>query len=108
MNDLERYDYDLPRELIAQQPAPRRIDARLLVVDRSQQSIASRHVRDLPSLLRKGDCLVLNDTRVVPARLIGRRSQTGGHWEGLFLEVDAHGFWRILAKTRGKSIQNTV
>lgn len=101
MSDLAQYDYDLPEELIAQTPMTNRADARLLVVDRVAQSISHRHVRDLPELLTDKDCLVFNDTRVVPARLVGFRTATGGRWEGLFLSVDEHGLWRILGKTRG-------
>ncbi len=104
MSELDQYDYELPRHLIAQHPAPVRVDARLLVVDRRQQSLEHRHVRDLPEILRPGDCLVLNDTRVVPARLLGRRESTGGHFEGLFLEVGTGGLWRILCKVRGKLV----
>lgn len=101
MAESDQYDYELPRELIAQFPLARRTDARLMVVRRQDQSISHYYVRDLPELLRAGDCLVLNDTRVVPARLIGRRVATGGRWEGLFLESDRHGLWHLLGKTRG-------
>jgi S-adenosylmethionine:tRNA ribosyltransferase-isomerase len=102
MSDLDAYDYDLPRHLIAQEPLANRADARLLVVDRSSGSLAHSYVRDLPQILRPGDLLVLNDTKVVPARLIGYRTLTGGHWEGLFLRVDDQGLWRLLARSRGK------
>ena len=102
MSELDEYDYDLPKELIAQSPAVCRSDARLLVVDRRGKSLEHRHIRDLPEILRQNDCLVINDTRVVPARLVGRRHNTGGHWEGLFLEASPNGLWRILCKTRGK------
>ena len=102
MGELDQYDYELPRRLIAQSPAARRVDARLLVVDRSRNSLTHKHIRDLPELLGPKDCLVVNDTRVVPARLVGRRTRTGGHWEGLFLEADAAGLWRLMCKTRGK------
>lgn len=102
MSELSRYDYELPKHLVAQQPLARRSDARLLVVDRATDSLAHHHVRDLPELLRSGDCLVINDSRVLPARLVGRRTLTGGHWEGLFLSTDAEGHWRLLGKTRGK------
>lgn len=95
------YDYPLPRSLIADQPLARRTDARLMVVNRQGQTIEHRYVRDLPDLLRSGDCLVLNDTRVVPARVLGHRAQTGGRWEGLFLSVTPEGHWRLLGKTRG-------
>ncbi len=102
MCELTQYDYDLPQQLIAQSPAVSRTDARLLVVSRSRNSLEHKHIRDLPEFFRQGDCLVLNDTRVVPARLIGRRTRTGGRWEGLFLEADEKGLWRLLGKTRGK------
>jgi S-adenosylmethionine:tRNA ribosyltransferase-isomerase len=95
------FDYELPRELVAQEPLRRRIDARLLVVDRQRQEIEHRHVRDLPYLLSSGDRLVLNDTRVIPAQLAGNRVQTGGRWQGLYIETTSEGHWRILCKTRG-------
>jgi S-adenosylmethionine:tRNA ribosyltransferase-isomerase len=99
------YDYDLPRELIAQKPLAQRADARLLVVDRAAQTLTHQHVRDLPELLRPKDCLVINDTRVVPARLLGQRTMTGGRWEGLFIGIDpgSPDCWQLLAKTRGKA-----
>lgn len=102
MSDLDRYDYKLPKELIAQRPEDRRSDARLLVVDRRHGSLIHAHVRDLPDMLDEGDCLVLNDTRVVPARLVGYRSLTGGHWEGLFINEAGDGIWQLLCRTRGK------
>lgn len=102
MSELEQYDYVLPRELIAQQPLARRADARLLVVDRASGQLAHYHIRDLPELLRRDDCLVINDTRVIPARLVGFRTATGGRWEGLFLSADESGAWRVLGKARGK------
>ena len=102
MSELDRYDYELPKELIAQSPTVCRTDARLLVVDRGHNSLEHRYIRDLPEYLREGDCLVINDTRVIPARLVGRRQSTGGHWEGLFLEASPDGLWRVMCKTRGK------
>ena len=96
------YDYPLPRELIAQRPLKNRADARLMLVDRQSQSVSHHHVRDLPDLLRPNDCLVFNDTRVVPARLVGERADTGGRWEGLFLAADDSGAWKMLCKTRGR------
>ncbi|NQT41228.1 MAG: tRNA preQ1(34) S-adenosylmethionine ribosyltransferase-isomerase QueA [Planctomycetes bacterium] len=102
MSQLDQYDYELPPHLIAQSPPPNRVDARLLVVDRATGEISHQHVRDLPEILRKNDGLVLNDTQVLPARLVGLRTETGGRWEGLFLEATAEGLWRLLGKTRGK------
>ena len=100
--DIDNYDYRLPPELIAQEPLQRRADARLMVVDRRTGSIDHSHVRDLCSWFRRGDRLVLNDTKVIPARLVGYRTETQGRWQGLFLAHDEQGFWRILAKTRGR------
>jgi S-adenosylmethionine:tRNA ribosyltransferase-isomerase len=103
MADADLYDYDLPADLIAQEPLERRADSRLLNVRRGDGAIAHRHVRDLPEILRPGDLLVVNDTRVVPARIVGRRLRTGGRWEGLFLKTDdATGAWQLLAQTRGR------
>jgi S-adenosylmethionine:tRNA ribosyltransferase-isomerase len=102
MSELDAYDYDLPKELIAQQPLASRADARLMVVNRAEQSIEHAYIRDLPELLRPTDCLVLNNTQVVPARLVGRRERTGAKWSGLFLAADEHGAWQLLSKTRGR------
>jgi S-adenosylmethionine:tRNA ribosyltransferase-isomerase len=103
MPDADLYNYELPPELIAQESLADRAAARLLVVDRATGALEHRHVRDLPEILRPGDLVVVNDTRVVPARLIGRRVKTGGRWEGLFLRLDrASGAWELLASTRGR------
>jgi S-adenosylmethionine:tRNA ribosyltransferase-isomerase len=102
MSELDQYDYELPKHLIAQQPVLSRIDARLMVVDRKRKSLDHCYIRDLPEILRAGDCLVLNDTKVIPARLLGYRTETGGRWEGLFLESSPEGVWRVLSHTRGK------
>ena len=102
----DAYAYDLPEHLIAQEPLADRAAARLLVVNRCDGSIAHRSIRDLPALLQPGDLLVVNDTRVVPARLVGSRERTGGRWEGLFLRCatqEPHrGAWIVLAQTRGR------
>jgi S-adenosylmethionine:tRNA ribosyltransferase-isomerase len=71
--DVSDFDFDLPDELIAQEPAPARGGSRLLVMDRASGRVAHHHFSDLPTLLRAGDLLVVNDTRVFPARLIGTR-----------------------------------
>jgi len=95
------FDYELPDRLVAQRPAERRDESRLLVVRRSDRTLEHRTFHDLPELLAPGDLLVLNDTRVLPARLIGTRERTGGKWEGLYLGRDAEGRWELLAQTRG-------
>ena len=81
---LPEFDYPLPKERIAQLPLPRRDASRLLVLHRRTETIEHRTFRDLPDYLLPGDALVLNDTKVIPARLIGRRS-TGGKVEALLL-----------------------
>lgn len=95
-------DYDLPPHLIAQEPCPERDQSRLLVVNRSEPTLAHHVFADLPDLLRPDDLLVLNDTRVLPARLLGRRLRTGGKWEGLFLRSLPDGTWELLCQTRGR------
>ncbi|MBN1396089.1 MAG: tRNA preQ1(34) S-adenosylmethionine ribosyltransferase-isomerase QueA [Pirellulales bacterium] len=102
MSELDKYEYELPKELVAQSPAISRTDARLLVVHRDRNCLEHRFIRDLPEYLNQGDCLIINDTRVIPARLVGRRRNTGGRWEGLFLEASPDGLWRVICKTRGK------
>jgi S-adenosylmethionine:tRNA ribosyltransferase-isomerase len=102
MNELADYDFELPRELIAQHPLTVRSDARLLLVDRSCEKITHAYVRDLPDLLQPTDNLVLNDSRVLPARLVGHRLSTGGRWQGLYLRSDSSGVWEVIGKTRGK------
>ncbi len=105
LSELDAYDYPLPEALIAQKPLADRAAARLLALGRHDGSISHHCVRDLPGILRPGDLVVVNDTKVVPARLVGRREATGGRWEGLFLateEVGGRTLWRLLARTRGR------
>jgi S-adenosylmethionine:tRNA ribosyltransferase-isomerase len=82
---LQDFDFDLPEHLIAQEPATTRGTSRLLVVDRASRSWTHHFVTDLPSLLTPGDLLVVNDSRVVPARLLGHRDPSGGSVECLLL-----------------------
>jgi S-adenosylmethionine:tRNA ribosyltransferase-isomerase len=96
------FDYDLPPQLIAQEPAPERDRSRLMVVRRDAGTIEHHIFADLPDLLARGDLLILNDTRVIPARLIGRRARTGGKWEGLFLHETPDGLWELMCQTRGR------
>ena len=92
------FDYPLPRELIAQTPVEPRDHSRLLVVDRARDTLAHRRFYELPDLLRSGDLLVLNDSRVIPARLYGRRADTGGRVELLLLRREMPGVWQCLGK----------
>jgi len=100
-NELDAYDYELPERLIAQFPLQKRDQARLLVVNRKTQKLEHRHFYNIVEYLNPEDVLVLNNTKVLPARLIGSRTRTGGRWEGLFLQYDPRGFWEIMSKTRG-------
>src|SRR5690349_19530103 len=102
MSDLDQYDYHLPPELIAKRPLRERDESRLLVVERASGDITQHSIRELPSLLRAGDSLVFNDTRVIPARLLGTRVATGARWEGLFLDSPQPGTWRLIGRTRGR------
>ncbi len=102
MSEIDLYDYRLPRELIAQEPLPVRSDARLMIVDRKSGEIHHSHVRNLREWLLAEDVLVLNNSRVIPAKLIGFRTRTAGRWQGLFLRSDPEtGIWEVLTKTRG-------
>ncbi|HXS82998.1 MAG TPA: tRNA preQ1(34) S-adenosylmethionine ribosyltransferase-isomerase QueA [Methylomirabilota bacterium] len=90
-------DYELPDELIAQHPAAKREESRLLVVDRTAGSLMDARFAEIGRWLREGDLLVVNETRVRPARLMMRRP-TGGRVELLFIRPGADGGWRVLAK----------
>ncbi len=85
MYEIEAYNYDLPQDLIAQVPAPKRDHSKLLVVERSSASFSDNQFFDLPSLLQPGDLLVVNNTKVVPARIFGHK-ESGGRVEILVLE----------------------
>ena len=105
MNKSDFY-YDLPQELIAQTPLERRDGSRLMHLDKNTGAIEHRHFYELPSLLREGDCLVLNDSRVLPARLIGTRP-TGGSVEVLLLRDLGGGRWECLTKPGRKTRPGT-
>jgi S-adenosylmethionine:tRNA ribosyltransferase-isomerase len=91
------FNYDLPRDLIAQKPAPARDQSRLCVLDRQTGEIAHRQFPDLLEYLKPGDVLVLNDSRVIPARLRAVNPKTGGHFELLLIEeVAANQWWAMM------------
>ena len=92
------FDFYLPEELIAQTPLERRDSSRLLTLDKCTGEIAHRHFYELPQLLRPGDCLVLNNSRVLPARLIGHRLPGGGACEVLLLTDKGDGLWECLVR----------
>jgi len=93
----EKLNYYLPSELIAQNPLSVRSDSRLLVLDRSAGDVSDSRFSSLGDFLSPGDCLVLNDTKVLPARFFARRA-TGAKLEGLFLGADAEGVWKAYLK----------
>jgi S-adenosylmethionine:tRNA ribosyltransferase-isomerase len=97
----DELDFDLPSELIAQTPAAQRASARLLHYRSADRSITHRRFSDLPSLLRAGDVLVFNDTRVIPARFMLKKI-TGGKIEGLYLGTTDHGEWKVMLKNLGR------
>ena len=98
------YAFHLPGELIAQHPLDRRDDSRLLCLDRRDGAICHRRFRELPQLLRSGDVLVMNDSRVLPSRLLGHREGTGGAAELLLLEQKGKDLWETLARP-GKKLR---
>ncbi len=95
---ISDFDYELPEELIAQHPLLERDAARMLVVDREHRTLADKQFVSLPNYLRAGDCLVLNNTRVFPARLMGERVPSGGTTEVLLLREVEPNLWQVLAR----------
>ena len=95
--------FDLPEELIAQEPLKDRSSSLLLVADKNTESISHRHFRDIKEYLKAGDCLVINDTRVLPARLHGERVGTGAHIEVLLLVRKSIDTWEVLVRPGKKA-----
>ena len=98
--ELKKSDFyfDLPQELIAQDPLEDRSSSRLLVLDKNTGEISHHIFRDIIDYLHPGDCLVLNNTKVIPARLLGEREGTGGHVEVLLLKRKEADVWETLVK----------
>jgi S-adenosylmethionine:tRNA ribosyltransferase-isomerase len=92
------FDFELPPDLIAQHPAPKRDESRLLVLHRNENSVEHRRFPDLLEFLRAGDVLVLNNSRVIPARLRGVNVKTGGKFEVLLLEENAPNDWWVMLR----------
>jgi S-adenosylmethionine:tRNA ribosyltransferase-isomerase len=99
--------YELPPELIAQTPLGRRDASRLMCLDRVTGEIQHKHFYELPDLLRQGDCLVLNDSRVIPARLFGKR-ESGGAVEVVLLRDRGEGLWECLSRPGRKTKTGTA
>ncbi len=98
------FDYFLPPGLIAQSPLEPRDHSRLMVLNRGNGSMEHRHFYDLPAFLKPGDVLVFNDSRVIPARLMGHKNETGGKVEILLLRRIENGIWEALVKP-GKRVR---
>lgn len=106
---VSAFDYQLPEELIAQEPLPQRDASRMLIVDRARQSWTDSYFAELPGKLRAGDVLVINNTRVFPARLSGRRQPSGGRVEILLVRELEPYVWEALVRpgrrlNRGDSV----
>lgn len=103
--EIEQFDYELPEELIAQTPSKKRDDCRLMVVNMDKNEIEHKKFYDILDYLKKGDCLVLNNSKVIPARLYGIKESTGAKIEVLLIKDLGNDRWQALIKP-GKRIKN--
>lgn len=106
--NVKDFYFDLPQELIAQDPLEDRASSRLLVLDRETGEVTHRKFRDILGYLNPGDCLVINDTKVIPARLIGSREETNAKIEVLLLKRRENDIWETLVKPGKKAKPGTV
>ena len=106
--DVKDFYFDLPEELIAQDPLEDRSSSRLLVLDKDTGEIRHRVFRDIVEYLRPGDCLVINDTKVIPARLFGTKKDTGAKIEILLLKRRENDIWETLVRPGKKAKPGTV
>src|SRR5699024_5956537 len=96
---IDQFDFNLPEHLIAQTPLKDRTSSRLMVLNKESKKIEHKHFTDIKQYLRKGDCLVLNDTRVLPARLYGSKKDTGAKIEVLLLHQQNNDKWEVDRKS---------
>lgn len=108
MNNIENYNFELPENLIAQTPLSKRDTSKLLVVDRKSNEINDYHFKDLLNFLKKGDVLVLNESRVIPARLLGIKEETGAKVEVLLLKQLENNKWECLCKPAKRIKLDTI
>ncbi|HHW70574.1 MAG TPA: tRNA preQ1(34) S-adenosylmethionine ribosyltransferase-isomerase QueA [Clostridiales bacterium] len=101
---LSDFYYELPQELIAQYPLKDRMQSRLLVYDRKTKNIEHRYFKDIIEYLNPGDCLVINDTKVIPARLLGKREDTGGKMEFLLIDRVEDDIWEVMVNPGRRAI----
>ena len=102
------FDFDLPEELIAQTPLERRDASKLLVLDKTTGEVSHRHFTDVIDYMEKGDTLVLNDTKVMPARLYGVKEETGAVIEVLLLKDEGNNVWECLTKPAKRIKEGTI
>ena len=102
--DVKDFYYDLPEELIAQDPLEKRSNSRLMILDKKSGDVTHRHFYDIKDYLKPGDCLVINNTKVIPARLYGVREETGGKVEILLLKRKSDDVWETLVRP-GKKVR---
>ena len=105
--ETKDFYYDLPKELIAQTPVEPRDSSRLLVMNKTSGELEHRHFYDITEYLQPGDCLIVNDSRVLPARIYGSKKDTGGHIEFLLLTQKEQDVWEVLAKPGRKAQPDT-
>ena len=104
---LSDFDYDLPKELIAQTPLLKRDESKLLVVNRNNQTLTDKKFYDIIDILKPGDVLVRNNSKVIPARLFGYKEETKGHIELLLLKQLENNTWECLIKGAKKVTNGT-
>ncbi len=104
---ISEFDYELPEERIAQQPLPQRDASRMMVVDREKKTWVDTYFSSLPDYIRENDVLVINNTRVFPARLVGRRDPSGGRVEVLLVRQRGPSVWEALVKPGARLKQGT-
>lgn len=96
------FNYNLPEELIAQLPIKNRDTSRLMVLDRNKKTIEDKIFKDILDYLKPGDCLVRNNTKVIPARLYGKKEETGIEIEFLLLKRLENDIWEVMVRPRKK------
>ena len=106
--NIDEFDYNLPKELIAQTPIENRSDSKLLVMDRNTGAIEDKVFKDITSYFKSGDVLVLNDTKVLPARIFGIKEETGAHIELLLLKNLKNDTWECLSRPFKRLNVNTI
>lgn len=104
---LSDFYYDLPKELIAQVPIEKRDTSRLMILDKNEQTINHKNFRDIIDYLEEGDCIVRNNTKVIPARLYGVKEETGAHVEFLLLNRKHDDIWEVMVKPGRKLMVGT-